>query len=75
MSTNLEKIFTQTKAILVDDRERGLASFEVRSREDGGLRNTVVARDFTFDIDEPEVLGGTDRAPNPVEMALGSLAA
>lgn len=33
-------------------------------------RNTV--RQFTFDIDEPEKLGGSNQAPTPMEYVLGS---
>ncbi len=32
------------------------------------------ARNFSFTIDEPGALGGTNTAPNPVEYLLGSLA-
>ena len=32
------------------------------------------ARNFSFTIDEPGSLGGTNTAPNPVEYLLGSLA-
>jgi uncharacterized OsmC-like protein len=40
----------------------------------GGFRNEIQVRDLapTF-ADEPEVLGGTDTAPNPVEQVLGAL--
>ncbi len=34
----------------------------------------VKARNFSFHIDEPENLGGTDSAANPVEYLLGSYA-
>lgn len=45
---------------------------EVRWR--GGFRNEIVVRDLpsTF-ADEPEILGGTDSAANPVEQILGAL--
>lgn len=31
-------------------------------------------REFTFRVDEPEALGGTDTGPNPVEYILGAYA-
>ena len=37
-------------------------------------RTEVKVRDFTFNVDEPEKLGGTNTGPNPVEYQLGSLA-
>ena len=45
---------------------------EVRWR--GGFRNEILVRDLpaTF-ADEPEVLGGTNTAANPVEQVLGAL--
>ena len=34
----------------------------------------VTVRQFTFSIDEPPALGGTDSGPNPVELILSSIA-
>lgn len=40
----------------------------------GGFRTTTTIRDFPpFATDEPEGLGGTDTAPNPVEQLIGAL--
>ncbi|GGM42039.1 OsmC family protein [Paraliobacillus quinghaiensis] len=38
----------------------------------GALKNENKVRDFTFTIDEPEKLGGTNEAPTPMEYILGS---
>jgi uncharacterized OsmC-like protein len=40
----------------------------------GGFRNEIQVRDLapTY-ADEPEILGGTNSAPNPVELILGAL--
>ena len=42
----------------------------------GGFRNEILVRDLppTY-ADEPEALGGTDTAANPVEQVLGALGA
>jgi uncharacterized OsmC-like protein len=41
---------------------------------DGGFHTTTTIRDFApFATDEPEGLGGTDTAPNPVEQLIGAL--
>ena len=41
---------------------------------DGGFQTTTAIRDFPpFATDEPEGLGGTDTAPNPVEQLIGAL--
>jgi len=34
----------------------------------------MTVRQFTFSIDEPPALGGTDAGPNPVEYVLSSIA-
>jgi uncharacterized OsmC-like protein len=40
----------------------------------GGFQTTTAIRDFPpYATDEPETLGGTDRAPNPVEQLIGAL--
>lgn len=38
----------------------------------GGFRSQTQIRDFTVTMDEPTALGGTDTAPNMVEMVLGA---
>jgi uncharacterized OsmC-like protein len=41
---------------------------------DSGFHTTTTIRDFEpFATDEPEGLGGTDTAPNPVEQLIGAL--
>lgn len=41
---------------------------------DGGFQTTTAIRDFRpYATDEPEGLGGTDKAPNPVEQLIGAL--
>jgi|YNPBryantNP2012_1023418.scaffolds.fasta_scaffold32988_2 uncharacterized OsmC-like protein len=49
-----------------------LVAIEMESRSK--TRADVSVRDFTFSIDEPETLGGTNAGPNPVQMLLGALA-
>jgi uncharacterized OsmC-like protein len=48
--------------------------FRAEVRWQGGFRNEIVVRDLppTY-ADEPEVLGGTNTAANPVEQILGAL--
>ncbi len=41
---------------------------------DRGPHSQVSIRDFTLDVDEPPSLAGSDQGPNPVELALASLA-
>jgi uncharacterized OsmC-like protein len=39
----------------------------------GGFRSEAAVREFTLPSDEPESLGGTDSAANPVEQLLAAL--
>lgn len=40
----------------------------------GGFQTTTAIRDFPpYATDEPETLGGADKAPNPVEQLIGAL--
>lgn len=50
------------------------ATFSAESRQKEGLRSDVAIRQFSVPVDEPEVLAGTDKAPNPVEYVLAALA-
>lgn len=75
---------TTSFAPLVEETRSALATappgattvtFRAESRQESGLRSVVRIRDFTLAVDEPPSLGGTDTAPNPVELALAALAA
>lgn len=39
----------------------------------GSMRTRVGIRDFSFDIDEPVAVGGTNNAPTPMEFVAGAL--
>ncbi len=69
-----KKLFEDSQAALKGDPDRALATFKAESRLIEGFRCAVEARQFQFSADEPEALGGTDTAPNPVEYLLAALA-
>ena len=50
------------------------ATFHAASRQLDGLHSQVSIRDFTLEVDEPPSLAGSNRGPNPVELALAALA-
>lgn len=56
-----------------EEPEAAAAVFSSSSELTSGLRSTIRIRDFTIKADEPHGLGGTDTAPNPVEILLGAL--
>lgn len=74
MPSNLKELFANTQSALAAHPEQAEATFAVESRGHGGLYRKVSIRDFAVAVDEPAALGGTDRAPNPVEYALAALA-
>lgn len=49
-------------------------SFAVSAESRTETHTVVEARDFSFSVDEPTDLGGTNAGPNPVEYLLGALA-
>lgn len=55
------------------DADSAKAEFRASTRAVRGLETEATYREFSQTIDEPEVLGGTDKGPNPVEVLLGAL--
>ena len=51
-----------------------VVKFAIKSESKTATKFEAKARNFSFVIDEPGALGGTNEAPNPVEYLLGSLA-
>ena len=50
------------------------ATFRITAGSQSPSKTRINVRQFEFFIDEPEYLGGTDTAPNPVEVLLGAYA-
>lgn len=74
MPENLKLLFLSTQRHFSDNPDGALATFSVSSSGDGALHRRVKIREFSVDVDEPQILGGTNKAPNPIELALASLA-
>jgi uncharacterized OsmC-like protein len=53
--------------------ELGQHTFKSETIWHGGTLSESKIRDFSLMADEPTWLGGTDKAPNPVEIFLGAL--
>ena len=57
-----------------EEPERGDTLWKAEVIWQGGFRNQIRIRDLPASYaDEPELLGGTNTAPNPVEQLLGAL--
>lgn len=53
--------------------EHGFLTLAVEGKILDGVYCTARMRDHDLEIDEPMMLGGTDRGPNPVELVLTAL--
>lgn len=75
LGINLEKLQGLIGAIK-EKPERGATVWEARSQWKGGFRSEAslvsYGRNFSIPMDEPTVLGGSDTAPNMVEVVLGA---
>lgn len=56
-----------------EDPEKGRFYFSAKTVWQGGAITETVARDRVIAADEPEALGGTDSAADPVELLLAAL--
>ena len=61
-----------TEAITADEAVAAV-QFDAHATLVGVTEVDVATGRHTFKVDEPEVLGGTDLAPNPVQLILASL--
>ena len=55
-----------------ENPENGKTVWQASTSWLGGFRSQTQIRDFTVTMDEPTVLGGSDTAPNMVEVVLGA---
>lgn len=77
-TTRLNDVNIQAVGALVEaieaDPEEADTTWAASVVWDGGFQTTTTIRDFApIASDEPEGLGGTDQAPNPVEHLIGAL--
>lgn len=73
MTFRFKTAFDSTNAALSAEPGNARAKFSANSRLGEGVNSNVAIRQFNVAVDEPEVLGGTDTAPNPVEYILAAL--
>jgi putative redox protein len=73
MAITFKNIFGATQEALRQAPDQAQVSFEATTQLGKGLRSAASIRQFNVAIDEPESLGGTDTAPNPVELVLAAL--
>lgn len=66
---NLKAIDELNKSI-IEKPESGMFHFTEHLSWKDGTSNKISIRDFSVLVDEPEVLGGRNLAPNPVELLM-----
>lgn len=63
----------QTTKMIQEDPSLKMRNWQARVQWKSGVQNSLTIRDFKpFIIDEPEMLGGSDKGPNPVELLIGT---
>ncbi len=73
MTFKFKTAFDSTNAALAAAPQNARATFSARSTLGDGVNSNVAIRQFNVAVDEPQALGGTDTAPNPVEYILAAL--
>lgn len=63
----------QTTKMIQEDPTLKMRNWQAKIDWKSGVENTLKIRDFDpITIDEPTLLGGTDKGPNPVELLIGT---
>lgn len=69
LTTTIEAV----RANLAQPDATTVVTFVADSKLSEGYQASVAIRDFTFAVDEPPTIGGTDTGPTPVELVLAGL--
>ncbi len=73
MSNKLKETLANKIDQLKQNPESGKLSFKTRTHLVNGVLTNASIRKFNLNVDEPHELGGSDIAPNPVELVLAAL--
>lgn len=65
--------YEATKAAVTQNASAGAGSFTTVTTWSEGARARTTARSFSLETDEPEPLGGTDKAIDPMELVLAAV--
>ncbi|WP_286887624.1 OsmC family protein [Aneurinibacillus sp. UBA3580] len=58
--------------IIENEATKEIRKVRARTEWKGNMETVHHVRDFSFTIDEPEKIGGTNKGPTPLEYVLGS---
>ena len=63
----------QTVKVIIENPKMAMTKWSAQVHWKDGVQNAAIIRDFApIMMDEPEMLGGTNTAPNPVEYLLAA---
>ncbi len=71
--SDLGKTLLETINTIRTDPEKAKVQFKADTELIEGVKCKSRIRQFSFEVDEPGLLGGTDTASNPVELILAAL--
>lgn len=72
-TTHLGTLIAATEAVVAADESKAQVVFEASAIAHDAVASTVTLGEYRVEVDEPPVLGGEGKAPNPVEYYLASL--
>ena len=72
-TTQLGTLIAATDAVVAADKSKAQVLFQASASAHDAVASTVTLGEYRVEVDEPPVLGGEGKAPNPVEYYLASL--
>ncbi|OBA82003.1 osmotically inducible protein OsmC [Mycobacterium sp. 1164966.3] len=72
-TTHLGTLIAATDAVVAADKSKAQVVFQASAAAHDAVASTVTLGEYRVEVDEPPVLGGEGKAPNPVEYYLASL--
>jgi uncharacterized OsmC-like protein len=72
-TTHLGTLIAATDAVVAADKSKAQVIFQASATAHDAVASTVTLGEYRVEVDEPPVLGGAGKAPNPVEYYLASL--
>jgi uncharacterized OsmC-like protein len=72
-TTDLGRLIATTQSVVAADKSNARVVFQASATAHDAVASTVSLGEYQVEVDEPPVLGGEGKAPNPVEYYLASL--
>jgi uncharacterized OsmC-like protein len=72
-TAGLGRLIATTQSVVAADKSKAQVVFQGSATAHDAVASTVALGEYQVEVDEPPVLGGEGKAPNPVEYYLASL--